>query len=72
MKLCLALASLSLSCAAPNVPGALDITAYDAEQLACVGSADAAAQADTCRAHSRARFCMRFPTMPNCTEGGAP
>jgi hypothetical protein len=72
MKLSLITATLALSaCATATIPGATDITAYDTEQMACVEHSTSRLEADTCRASSRARFCMRFPTMSNCLDGGS-
>lgn len=56
----------------PSGPSAADITAYGEEQLSCVEEADARPAAQACRRAARYAFCARFPSMPNCTDGGAP
>ena len=72
MKLCLIVPLFAVACAGASSPSAIEISAYGIEQFDCVDQADARTSADACRAASRMAFCRKYPTMPNCTDGGAP
>lgn len=57
-------------CASAPAPAAADLSAYLAEQMACVNSSDTRLNADQCRAESRAKWCGKFPAATNCTQDG--
>lgn len=53
-------------------PVAADLSAYQDEQIQCVVMYDTRETIDLCRAKSRAKWCVKYPTSPNCpwNDGG--
>lgn len=52
-------------CAATG-PSQLDVATYASEQSQCVAGAETRAEADKCRAASKAAFCAKWPTVESC------